>query len=75
MRSEMPSVHDLWSDLSTSHRLDSDPAGARWLDRRVGRALRLALRWWITTKGGTAFTAAVSVGIAWLTAHLAHWLK
>lgn len=69
-----PSIPDLLSDITGKHRAISDPPGARWLDRRIGRAIRLSLRWWITTKGGTALTALISALLTWLSHHLTHWM-
>lgn len=60
MSQRPPSFHDLLDEVTESHRIESDPPFARWLDRRVGRAVRLGARWVITTKGGTALVAAAS---------------
>lgn len=74
MRSRRPSLPDLWDDLSTSHRIDSDPPGARWLDRRIGRAVRVSAWWLFRTKAGTAFAAGVGAAATWASHHFLHWI-
>ena len=72
MSSRPPSFHDLLDEVTNSHRIDSDPPFTRWLDRRVGRAVRIGARWVITTKGGTALVAASTAFLTWLSHHLTH---
>lgn len=47
VHSRRPSVPDIIEAATGSHTLDSDPPGVRWLDRRIGRAIRLLTRHWI----------------------------
>jgi hypothetical protein len=74
-RSKAPSLSELWTEVTESHRLESDPPGARWLDRRIGRAVRLGLRWLCRTKTGTAFAACCGAAATWLSHHWLHWIR
>ena len=77
-RSKRPSFGELASEITGSHSIDSDPPALRWLDRRIGRALRLTA-WWIwRTKGGTLVVGGIGAVVGWLVHHfslLAHWIK
>ena len=69
-----PSFHDLFDEITGTHRPSSDPPFTRGFDRHVGRLVRLGARWVITTKGGTFLVAAVSGFLTWLSHHLTHWM-
>jgi hypothetical protein len=73
--SKRPTVRELAADITGSHRVQSDPPGLRWLDRRIGRAIRVSLTWIVTTKGGSLLIAAVSSFLTWLSQHLWHWIR
>jgi hypothetical protein len=74
MRSKAPSLHDIVSELTGSHDVDSEPPAMRWLDRRIGRAVRLATRWLIRTKGGTAVMMSIAAFLTWLSHKITHWM-
>lgn len=73
-RSKKPSGPELLDALTGSHSIDSEPPAARWLDRRIGRAVRIGFRWVIRTKAGTALVAALSAFLTWLSHHIFHWM-
>lgn len=73
-RSKRPTFSELASDITDSHRIDSDPPGLRWLDRRIGRTIRVGLTWYFRTRSGTIIAHLVGLAIAWLTEHKWHWM-
>jgi hypothetical protein len=74
IRSKAPSLHDIAAELTGSHSVSSEPPAMRWLDRRVGRSVRLGVRWVITTKGGTLLVAVLSAVLTWLSHRWTHWM-
>jgi hypothetical protein len=77
--SPVPSKFELLEAITGSHTLTTDPPAARWLDRRIGRAVRVTLTWmWRTragtiTFGGLTLSAGGALG-GWI-AHLVHLAK
>ncbi len=61
MRSKAPSWHDLASEITQSHTINSDPPGVRWLDRRTGRAIRLGVHWLLRSKYAWAIWSVTGV--------------
>lgn len=75
-RSRRPSFAELAADITgPQHAIGSDPPGLRWLDRRIGRGIRLAFWWLWRTKGGTLAAGGVGAALTWLSHHLWHWIR
>jgi hypothetical protein len=75
IRSRAPSFSELASEITASHRLESDPPAVRWLDRRIGRAFRISAWWLWRTKAGTLSAAGLTGALTWLSQHFWHWIK
>lgn len=75
IRSKAPSFHEIATEITSSHRIESDPPGLRWLDRRIGRAIRITLWWLFRTKGGTLAAGGVGAALTWLSHHIWHWIR
>lgn len=74
-RSKRPSFSELAAEITSSHRIESDPPVLRWVDRRIGRAIRISGLWYFRTRSGTLFAHLVGGGIVWLTEHAWHWME
>lgn len=75
MRSQTPSAPELWDAITESHRLDSSPPAAVWLQRRVGWIVLRFAHWVFRTKTGSAFCVAVGGALWELVRHLPAWVE